>query len=176
MARVSTILPFVGTIGSVTVFRLYGEYYVRARSSLTAKRVKTDPAFRKTMQYAALLSRAARIASKVYVALPVRRKQHALYRKLTGEAMTWLKYQWKDEEIINYLLTQYGEAMASADGVCMRIGEPFKGTMREDLVQHQPAEPFCSQQYVCRLPNRAARRETNLRNDQYSWAAYVEGG
>jgi hypothetical protein len=26
------------------------------------------------------------------------KKQYSLYRKLTGEPMTWLKYQWKEED------------------------------------------------------------------------------
>lgn len=172
MAKLTITLPFVGSIGAVTVFRQFGAYYVRARSSLTAKRVKTDPAFRKTMQYAALLSRAARIASKVYSSLPAQRKQHTLYRKLTGEAMTWLKYAWLEEEIVAYLLQQYGQAIASADGVCVRIREPLNRTTRqgatsEKLLQETAAEPYCWQQYACRLQDRAVRREINASMKSY---------
>ena len=107
MARLTSLPSFTGTTGPVTVYRMFGQYYVRSRSSLTAKRVKTDPAFRTTMQYAALLSHAAKIGSKVYALMLPLNKKHTLYRKLTGEAMTWLKYGWKETDIIEYLTGQY---------------------------------------------------------------------
>src|SRR5215813_12184301 len=107
MARFDTIPPFRGTSGPLCIYKMHGRYYLRSRSSLTGERVKKDPAFQKTMQYAGLLSRGSRIASTVYALVPAERKQHQLYRKLTGEAMTWLKYQWKEEDIIAYLTKQF---------------------------------------------------------------------
>lgn len=107
MPHPATPLPFIGTVGNVTIFRLYGQYYVRARTSLTGQRVKKDPAFRMTMQYAALLAKASRLAAQVYAAAPPRYKKHPLYRKLTGEAMTWLKYAWEEKDIVDYLTQLY---------------------------------------------------------------------
>lgn len=107
MSKHTADLPFVGTIGSVTVFRLFGEYYVRARSSLTARRVKTDPAFQKTRAFAALLAKASRIASQVYASVPHRRRKTNLFRQLTGQAITWLKYDWTESDIIQFLMQQY---------------------------------------------------------------------
>ncbi|NII27370.1 hypothetical protein HB364_19935 [Pseudoflavitalea sp. X16] len=107
MAKFTGIPPITGTIGPVCIYKMYGKYFMRTASSLTGKRVKKDPAFRKTMQYAGLLAKASRIASAVYRTLPADRKQHSLYRKLTGEAMTWLKEEWTVEEVLAYLLKMY---------------------------------------------------------------------
>jgi len=107
MARLTGIPPFTGTVGPVCIYQMYGRYFMRTRSSLTRQRVKKDPAFRNTMAYARLLSKASRIGSAVYAALPPKRKRHALYRKLTGEAMTWLKYQWTAEATQAWLMKQY---------------------------------------------------------------------
>lgn len=103
MARFKGIPPVTGTFGPVCIYKMYGRYFMRSRSSLTRKRVKRDPAFRKTMEYATLLGKASRIASAVYAGLPADQKQHALFRKLTGEAMTWLKYGWRQEEVLQWL-------------------------------------------------------------------------
>jgi hypothetical protein len=69
--------------------------------------VKTDPAFQKTRHFARLMARASRIGSAVYAALPAGCKQHALYLKLTGEALTWLKYGWKDADVLQWLQNRY---------------------------------------------------------------------
>ena len=103
MAWFKGIPPVTGTFGMVCIYKMHGRYFMRSRSSLTGKRVKRDPAFRKTMEYAALLGKASRIGSAVYAGLPADQKQHALYRKLTGEAMTWLKYGWQQEEVLQWL-------------------------------------------------------------------------
>ena len=103
MAWFEGIPPVTGTIGPVCIYKMYGRYFMRTRSSLTGERVKKDPAFRKTMEYAALLAKASRIGSAVYAGLPAHQRQHALYRKLTGLAMAWLKYSWKEEAVLQWL-------------------------------------------------------------------------
>jgi hypothetical protein len=62
------------------------------------------------MQHAALLAKGSGAGSKVYAALPAHRKVHTLYLKLTGEAMQWLKYGWKEEDVIDFLLKIYKKA------------------------------------------------------------------
>jgi hypothetical protein len=108
MAWFNGIPPVTGTIGPVCIYKMYGRYFMRTRSSLTGERVKKDPAFRKTMEYATLLATASRIGSVVYAGLPAHQKQHALYRKFTGEAMKWLKYGWKEEEVLQWLQQRCG--------------------------------------------------------------------
>jgi hypothetical protein len=86
---------------------MFGQYYIRSRSSLTGHRVKTDPVFYKTMQYADLMAKGSPIASKVYAWVPLQHKNNKLRRKITGEAMTWLKYGWSATDIIGYLTKKY---------------------------------------------------------------------
>lgn len=92
------------TRDNICIYKMYGQYYIRAASTLDGKRVKKDPRFRKTMQYAALLTNASHIGSIVYNQLPLHRKKHTLYRTLTEEAMQCIKYQWTEEDIVAYLL------------------------------------------------------------------------
>jgi len=82
MARLLNTPSFTGTVGPVCVYKLRGKYYVRTKSSLTAKRVKTAREFEKTRMYAAWLAQASKIASQVY--REQRRKDKSLYRFLTG--------------------------------------------------------------------------------------------
>ena len=84
MAKLKGPPPFVGTKFGVTIYRTYGQYYLRTASSLDAKRVKTDPAFRPLMRYAALLACASQIGAEVYRLVPSKKRKHPLYRLITG--------------------------------------------------------------------------------------------
>lgn len=147
MARLLTPPPFTGTVGPITVYYMFGRYYIRSRSSLSAQRVQKDPAFRKTRQYAALLANASRIASAVYAAIPAQHKTHKHYRKLTGEAMTWLKYDWKTADIIDYLLRQYAntglplEAPATKLRPSYRRARPISNSTLPNLAKTTPGKP-----------------------------------
>jgi hypothetical protein len=99
---------FIGRRGDLLGYRMAGEYYVRVISSLTAGRVKLDPAFSLTMQYAGLLAKASKIASAVYRGLP--KKEHGFYRRLTGMAMQLLKQGITAEQAFRLL---YEEVMPS---------------------------------------------------------------
>ncbi len=107
MARLTCTPGFIGTFESITVYYMFGKYYIRTRSSLTGKRVKTDPAFYNTMKYADLMAKGSPIASKVYALVPLQHRHNKLCRKITGEAMTWLKYGWTSEDIIEWLTKKY---------------------------------------------------------------------
>jgi len=107
MARLTSIPPFTGTRGPVTIYYMFGKYYMRSRSSLTGERVKTDPVFYSMMKYADLMATASPIASKVYAWVPLQYKSRKLFNKINGEVMTWLKYGWAAEDIIGYLTQKY---------------------------------------------------------------------
>lgn len=84
---------------------------MRQKSSLTRKRVKTDPLFAQTMLYANLLGRASKIASVFYKTLPTERKKKGLYKKLTGMVMQLLKENKQVDEITAQLQQLFsGEA------------------------------------------------------------------
>ena len=83
--------PFIGTRDNVTIYLMNGEYYIRSKSSLTGKRVKRDPAFARTMEYAGWLKKASVIASLVYRQIPENGRVYKQYRELVGKAMGLLK-------------------------------------------------------------------------------------
>lgn len=91
MAKQLGPLFFTGCMGDLCFYKLDGQYYVRMKSSLSGKRVKKDPRFRLTMLYAGLMAQASKIASAVYRSLPDDKREHALYRLLTGKALRLLK-------------------------------------------------------------------------------------
>ena len=181
MARYDCIPPYTGTIGPVCIYKMYGRYYLRSASSLDGKRVKKDPAFRKTMMYAALLAKASRIGSAVYAALPPDRKQHALYRKLTGEAMTWLKYLWTEEDIQAYLLKQYAQQeiqvhqpeVVELKASFRRKTQRLKGR-RQKLKKEAPAEKLPYYLYAYRYQERTVRRQLNKDLPTYPWTEHVK--
>jgi hypothetical protein len=80
-----------GTVGNVTAYIMRGEGFTRSKSSLTAKRVKTDPAFAGLMKHAELLKEASRLASIEYKQLPAAEKGKEKYRQMVGEKMRELK-------------------------------------------------------------------------------------
>lgn len=178
MARYDTIAPVTGTIDSFCIYKMYGQYFLRSRSSLTGDRVKKDPVFRKTMQYAALLAKASRIGSAVYALVPADRKQHSLYRKLTGEAMTWLKYQWKEEDIIAYLAKQYaGTAIPAEEPAVTILKAPHRRRSRRirrtilDLLETKPVKKLSRHLFDWREREKAYRRRYNETIRAHPWGS-----
>jgi hypothetical protein len=160
---------------------MFGQYYIRSRSSLTGKRVKKDPAFRKTMQYAAWLATASRIASGVYAMLSVQHKKLTLYRKLTGEAMTWLRYQWKEEDITAYLLKQYGGAKLPVEGrvtrlrpvYCRRSASSVRSIGRGRLVKNTPRERISFELREWRRRDKEFRRGNRIEGENVSQSVSI---
>jgi hypothetical protein len=91
MAKQAGIILLTGTINNLTFYRMNGQFYVRIKSRLRGDRVKTDPAFARTMVYADRLALASRTASQLYRSLPKETREVALYRKMTSMAMGLLK-------------------------------------------------------------------------------------
>ncbi|PSL48180.1 hypothetical protein CLV51_1021044 [Chitinophaga niastensis] len=87
MVRLRDNFPFTGTFSGCCIYKMAGKHYLRAKSSLTGKRVKKDPVFHKTMENAGLFGAASKIASAVYQQLQKKYKAHALYRQLIGKAL-----------------------------------------------------------------------------------------
>lgn len=100
MAKQCGPILITGLRDNLCFYQMEGKYYVRMKSSLNGKRVKTDPAFAGTMQYAGLLAQASKISSEAYRSLPAEAKTKGLYRKLTGKAMQWLKAGHDPEQVM----------------------------------------------------------------------------
>lgn len=115
MAKLRGNILFIGTIGNICFYRAHGQGYARVVSSLTGKRVKTDKAFRRTMENAGVLAKASRIGSRVYRALPESFRQFWMYRAFTGEAIQLLRQGKTDEETCQVLWKTYAEVWANKD-------------------------------------------------------------
>ncbi|SRR5258706_11779998 len=107
MAKQTGGLKLRGTTDNVTFYKWRDEYYVRAKSSLTGKRVKTDPRFRPTMVNASILAEASRIASAIYRLIKDEKKNITHYRQMTGRAMCGLKQRMEKEEIVEILKKEW---------------------------------------------------------------------
>lgn len=91
MARQAGPFFITGTIGGLTFYHMGGQYYVRRKSSLSKRRVKTDPVFSGLMRHANLLGVASSLSSLVYRSLPRERRDIGLFRRMTGKAKRWLE-------------------------------------------------------------------------------------
>lgn len=83
-----------------------GRFMLRVKSSLTAKRVKKDPAFRPLMEDAGRMKIASPLASRVYRELEI--KDVKVYRKMVGRAKGLLKAGVAESEIEIILRKEYG--------------------------------------------------------------------
>lgn len=92
-----------GTRDGTCIYKMRGEYFIRSKSTLSGKRVKTSPAFKNTMLHAGILGRASRIASDIYRELPEASREHSIYRSLTGEAMRLIKAGIEDDKVKDIL-------------------------------------------------------------------------
>jgi hypothetical protein len=104
---VGPVPPFIGTRDNVTIYPMNGEYIARTKSSLTGKRVKKDPAFARTMEWAGRLKQGARIASAVYRLMPVDGRVYKQYREITGKAMSLLKEGFSVGDVFTMLEAVY---------------------------------------------------------------------
>lgn len=103
MARQYGTIKITGTIDGICFYQMDGEYYARAKSSLSGRRVKTDSAFRSTMAYAGLMGRASKIAAKLKEGLSREERRNINHSKLTGQVQRLLKEGKAEQEILNEL-------------------------------------------------------------------------
>lgn len=107
MAKQLGPVYYTGTIGMVCFYKMQGQYYARLKSSLTGRRVKKDPAFRRTMENANILGEASRIASAVYRSVAPEEKCQGLYRMMTGIAIRMLKQRMNPMKVLAALEVQF---------------------------------------------------------------------
>ncbi|MFT3824897.1 MAG: hypothetical protein QM731_13325 [Chitinophagaceae bacterium] len=106
MAKQLGRFKFERTFGDVVFYRLGDKWYVRMKSSLSGRRVKTGKKFVETMAYARRLGLGAALAGAVYEKLPESWKMFELYQKLTGVAARLLKEEKNVDDINNALEQQ----------------------------------------------------------------------
>ena len=161
---------------------MFNWYYMRSRSSLTAKRVKTDPAFTKLMLHADLMKIASPIASKVYRMIPASRRRGGFFNKLVSEVTRWLKYGWQIEEIADYLLKEYGtEANDIQEPAVTKLRESGKRRSlrrgkrsKDNLTRYVGKERKLFSLIAYQYRERKFRKEYNKGIETYPWSDYVK--
>ncbi|MFT3825307.1 MAG: hypothetical protein QM731_15425 [Chitinophagaceae bacterium] len=100
---------FERSMCGLTFYRLHNKWYIRRRSSLTGRRVKTSKRFEKSRQSAAKMGEASRLAATVYRELPPAWKLYDLYKKLTALAIRLLHEAADDATVLAALRQQLYE-------------------------------------------------------------------
>jgi hypothetical protein len=70
--------------GIITCYKMFGQYFMRSKSSLTGKRVKKDKRFQRTMHNAGMMALASKWVTPVYNSLTEDWRCQDLQRKLVG--------------------------------------------------------------------------------------------
>jgi len=110
-----------GTVGDRTYYKLNGQYLVRAKSTLSRRRVKRSPAFQRTMEYAGWLAQASKVASEVYRMIPRERRRVEKYRAMTGMAMTLIKEGMDRDMVKSRLIEKYVRQIVVVARVAQKV-------------------------------------------------------
>lgn len=102
MARQIGEYRFEGTIDGLCFYKMEGEYYVRIKSSLTAKKFWKAACFEGSRRSCQRLSRGSQLAAMVYSSF---RKQKGMYAALKTKAIALLKNNTREEKVIRKLLS-----------------------------------------------------------------------
>ena len=137
MAKQLGNFRFEGRICELVFYKMDGQHYVRQLSSLTGKRVKTKPEFRRTMYYAGLMGRASKIGSLIYKALPENWRRFWMYREFTGEAMKMLKLGKEEGEIISELRKVYVDYWEKKNPILTGTGEGGNYSIIKEKVHYK---------------------------------------
>ncbi len=91
MAKQAGHIRIRGTIGNLTYYQMGGEDYVRKKSSLTRKDVKTKKCFEGSRRSSTRFGAGNIIASEVYQSLPPKQKVYSLFPSLRSKAIALVK-------------------------------------------------------------------------------------
>ena len=95
----------VGIHGGLCWYKMDGQYYVRKLSAIHY--FKKAKRYKGTMDSADRLSKASKIASVIYGALPKHWKKYWMFRAFTGEAALLMKYEKTAGETLEFLWKRY---------------------------------------------------------------------
>ncbi|MEJ8844729.1 hypothetical protein WG954_20210 [Lacibacter sp. H375] len=95
MAKQIGVFRITGTIDRICFYCMDGVYYAREKSSLSAERVKHDPAFAETMRHANQMGNASKIASAIYRQIV---PQHERSRDKFREVVSMVKRELAADE------------------------------------------------------------------------------
>ena len=121
MAKQIGDIIIVGTIDDITFYEMEGKGYARRKTSLTGKKVKKDPRFRRTMQSANRFGRGNQLASKVYRSLPREQQVYTLFKELKRIAILAIKEGKSEAEVLGLLQRRVGKSQAVTKTAAVRV-------------------------------------------------------
>lgn len=128
MAKQIGDIIITGTIDDIIFYEMEGKGYPRKKTSLTGKRVKKDPRFKRSMQSANRFGKGNQLASKLYRSLPREEQVYALFKELKRIAILAIK-DGKGEEEVMMLLRQRAkknQGVKTVSAVTTPLPEPGK--------------------------------------------------
>lgn len=125
MAKQCGPIFITGCIDDLQFYKMDGEYYVRLKSSLSGKRVKTDKAFTLTMINAHRLGNASTIASRIYSQIPKEERKHEFFNQLTGIVIRMLQQGLSAEDAYTTLYEQCFTTKVCAEEPVLRVSFRF---------------------------------------------------
>ena len=131
MARQTGKTNLLGRVGNVVYYKMNGRYYARAVSSLSGRRVKRDPKFKRTMEFAKIFGVASKLASELHRSLPAEIQNYKLYRKITGQANQLLKAGMTQEEVVSRL-----RKMFKSEKRDVKILKKVEGLKKVETLKH----------------------------------------
>ena len=91
MAKQISDTIITGTQGNLVFYKMYGQGYVRMKSSITGKQFKTKACFARSRKSAERFALGNRLAGQVYRSLPVNKRNYTLFCRLKNIAIQLLK-------------------------------------------------------------------------------------
>jgi hypothetical protein len=108
MPKQAGIIKFSGTIDQLTFYELYGDYYVRRKTSLDKNRVMQDPAFENSRKRMVEFGVASKFCSPIYHSFAPMYKGKGIQQKMSGRAHSYF-LQGKSEEYVRMqLIREFG--------------------------------------------------------------------
>jgi hypothetical protein len=111
MAKQVGDIKTTGTIDGICFYKMEGEYYVRIKSSLTAKRFWKDKAFEGSRRSCARFAGGNRLASQVYRSIEKKKRYYPLFCSLKTRAIELIRKGRSEEDVINVLQSYLQEAI-----------------------------------------------------------------
>lgn len=127
MARQTGGIKVTGTIEGLSFYKMHGDYFVRTKSSLTARRFWKDRAFEGSRKSCVLLAKASSLTSLFYKGYPKHKKAKGLFNEMTGKVKLWLKEGKTEEETLRLLGANYPVAQRVDEGKkkCCKAAKAF---------------------------------------------------
>jgi hypothetical protein len=115
MAKQVGPLLFTGTINGLIFYELNGKYYSRSKGSYkSAKHMRRNPKYKRTMENADRFGMASKLVREVYYQyLPKAMRKQGVYGKLTGKVRDWLQ-EGKSREEAQALLIEHCQSLYNA--------------------------------------------------------------